>query len=258
MLRRILTTILTLLILAAASGATTIVAVKTKNEIVIGADSKVTDTFGDAAAKLACKIIPAGGIVFAYAGFARDNQTGFNVPLIVSEALEQNLKAKPTEKVEKVTQAVVEKLNVEIPLLKRNSFITYREKIEGRIFLRILVAAFEKKRPVLFVRQFRLGQLADGSAGVIVSNDDCDVKCKGAAVTRFLGESDAIDGLPEETRDFWKQGLAAGVRKLVEIQIAARDEYVGPPIDILSLTSGGFRWIQAKPQCETKNEGKRT
>jgi hypothetical protein len=115
--------------------------------------------------------------------------------------------------------------------------------------MRILIAGFEKSKPVLLVRQFRLGQTADGSVGVIVSSDDCGADCKGKTVTRFLGETDAIDGLPEETKDFWKPGPAAGVRKLIETQIAAREEYVGPPIDILQITAKRAAWVKRKPLC---------
>ncbi len=250
MIRRIISSVCLLFLLANASGATTIVAVKTKNTIVVGADSKTTDTFGNSRERLACKIVSAGGVVFAYAGFARDTRTGFNTPAIVSESLAQNSKQTVASKTELLTKTLIERLNIELPQLKQNDFVTYREKIEGKVFLRILIAGFEKKKPVLLVRQFRLGILSDGSVGVIVSNDNCDAKCKGKNVTRFLGETDAIDGLPEETKDFWKQGLVAGVRKLVEIEIAARDDYVGPPIDIVSMTSKGTDWIQRKPQCD--------
>ncbi len=242
------------LLLLTAARATTIVAVKTRKEIVIGADSKVTDTFGNAAANQACKIVQAGSVFFAYAGFARDNQTGFSIPQIAAEALNLKPELSVTAKTEILTATVVEKLNVELPLLKQNSFVTYREKIEGRIFLRLLVAGFEKGKPVLLVRQFRLGQTADGAVGVIVSSDDCDAECKGEYVTRFLGETDAIDGLPEETKNFWKPGTAAGVRRLIETEIAARDRYVGAPVDILQITARRAVWIQKKDLCaEIKN-----
>lgn len=245
---------LLLQIFVSAARSTTIVAVKTQKEIFIGADSKVTDTFGNAAANQACKIVQAGSVFFAYAGFARDNQTGFSIPQIAAESLNLKPELSVAAKTEILTLAVVEKLNVELPLLKQNSFVTYREKIEGKTFLRILVAGFEKGKPVLLVRQFRLGQTADRSIGVIVSTDDCAAGCKGKYVTRFLGETDAIDGLPEETKDFWKQGLAAGVRKLIETEIAARDRYVGPPVDILQITAKRAVWIQKKELCaEIKN-----
>ena len=70
-----------------------------------------------------------------------------------------------------------------------------------------------------------------------------------ARLTRFLGETEAIDGLPEETPGFWKEGLVNGVRRLVETEIVARSEYDGPPIDILRLDKNGAQWIQKKPEC---------
>ena len=239
---------------ASAARATTIVAVKRAKEIFIGADSKVTDTFGNASANQACKIMQAGSVFFAYAGFARDNQTGFSIPQIAADALNLKPELAVAARTEILTSAVIEKLNVELPLLKQHSFVTYREKIEGKTFLRILIAGFEKGKPVLLVRQFRLGQMADKGVGVIVSRDDCDAGCKGKNITRFLGETEAIAGLPEETKDFWKQGFAAGVRKLIETEINARDEYVGAPIDILQITARRAVWIQKKALCaEIKN-----
>lgn len=236
-------------IFAFPAKSTTIVAVKTKKEIVIGADSKVTDTFGNTLERQACKIVQAGNVFFAYAGFARNSETDFNLPQIAADALNSKPKAKTAEKVEILTNIVIEKLNAEISVLKEKSFPTYREKIEGRIFLRILVAGFEKGKPALYVRQFRLGQTNEKGIGVIASNNDCDRKCKGENVTRFLGETAAIDGLPEETKDFWKSGLAEGVNKLIETQIAAREEYVGAPIDILQITAKNAVWIRKKDSC---------
>lgn len=234
---------------AVSASATTIVAVRTKNEIVIGADSKVTDTFGGDTERRVCKIVQAGDVFFAYAGFAKDNRTGYSVAEIAREALDLKPKLSAGKKTDLMTAAVVEKLNSEIPLLKQNDFVTYREKIEGRIFLRVLVAGFEKGKPVLFVRRFRYGPTGENKIGVIVTNDDCGRKCRGETVTRFMGETAAIDNLPEETAGFWNAGLAAGVLRLIEIQIAAREEYVGPPIDVLRITAKGAEWVRKKNAC---------
>ena len=84
----------------------------------------------------------------------------------------------------------------------------------------------------------------------MVSEDDCDARCRTEYATRFLGETEAIDGVPEETPGFWKPGLVPGVRTLIETQIAAREEYVGPPIDILRITPKRFEWIERKPLCD--------
>ena len=107
------------------------------------------------------------------------------------------------------------------------------------MFLRIIVAGFENGRPLVFVRSFRALQYNPGQIGVAVIPDDCLENCQGAVVTRYLGESDAIEGLPEETPNFWRAGLSAGVRTLIETEIAARSEYVGPPIDILRIDKAG-------------------
>ncbi len=68
-------------------------------------------------------------------------------------------------------------------------------------------------------------------------------------VTRFLGETEAIDGLPEDSPGFWKDGLVMGVRRLVETEIQTRSEYVGPPIDLLQISAQGAKWIQKKQEC---------
>jgi hypothetical protein len=120
-----------------------------------------------------------------------------------------------------------------------------------------VIAGFEGNRPLVFVRQFRTSFIARG-IGVVVIPDDCLDDCNGDVVTRFMGETEAIEGLPEETSGFWKDGLAVGVRRLIETEIAARSEYVGPPIDLLLLNPGGARWIQKKPGCpELKPQRKR-
>jgi hypothetical protein len=160
---------------ASLARATTIVVARTANEIVIGADSKVTDTYGKELNSQVCKIQQVGDLF-------------------------------------------------------------------------IVIAGFEGNRPVVFVRNFRTAFVASG-IGVTVIPDDCLADCQGEVVTRFLGETDAIEGLPEDTPGFWKDGLVAGVRRLVETEIEARSEYVGPPIDLLRIDAHGATWIQKKKEC---------
>jgi hypothetical protein len=239
-----------ILLLPGRATATTIVAVKTPREIVIGADSKVTDTFGNASAAEACKIVQAGNLFFAYEGLARDRRTGFDIAKAALQSLQFKPNATVSERVSMLTGYVVTELFAELRSLRQNDPETYREKIEGgQTFLKILVAGFEGNEPLLFVRQFRAVQLNSQPAGVSVVPDDCLADCREQVVIRSLGETAAIEGLPEETPGFWSQGIADGVRRLVETQIAARSEYVGPPVDILRMDSTGARWIQKKPTC---------
>lgn len=238
------------LILTGHAAATTIVAVKTQNEIVIGADSKVTDTYGNAFSNQACKIIQAGNLFFAYEGLARDKQTGFDIAQIAARALQLKPNAPISEKVSILTGFVASQLFDELPRLKQHDPGTYREKVEGgQTFLKILIAGFEGNTPLLFVRQFRAVPINRQTIGVSIVPDDCLKDCAQGIVVKSLGETAAIDGLPEETPGFWEGGIVEGVRRLIETEIAARSEYVGPPIDILRIDKTGAHWIQKKASC---------
>ena len=239
-----------MLLHASSARATTIVVARTANEIVIGADSKVTDTYGNDLNKRACKIRQIGDLFIAIEGLEIDRQTGFSVPEIANKALASKASASTSYKVSMLMGFLVSGLLTELSHLKTHEPQTYFKKIEGgQLFLRIVIAGFENGRPLLFVRSFRALQYNPGQIGVAVIPDDCLDDCKGAVATRFLGESDAIEGLPDETPDFWKAGLSDGVRRLVETEIAARSEYVGPPIDIVRINANGAQWIQKKSEC---------
>ena len=246
-----LRSVCTLLVLLSGSAyATTIIVARTPNEIVIGADSKVTDAYGNDLNKRACKIRQFGNLFIAIEGLEIDRQTGFSVPDIANNALTSKAAMSTSDKVSVLMGFLVSNLLTELAHLKAHEPQTYFKKIEGgQLFLRMVVAGFENGRPLLFVRSFRALQYNPGQIGVAVIPDDCLDECKGAVVTRFLGESDAIEGLPEETQDFWKAGLSDGVRKLIETEIAARSEYVGPPIDIVRISANGAQWIQRKKEC---------
>jgi hypothetical protein len=235
---------------AAPAQATTIVVARTANEIVIGADSKVTDAYGNDLNKRACKIRQVGDLFIAIEGLEIDRQTGFSVPVILNQALAPRASAPVGEKVSILMGFLVSELLSELSHLKTHEPQTYFKKIEGgQLFLRIIVAGFEKGRPLVFVRSFRALQYNPGQIGVAVIPDDCLENCQGTVVTRYLGESDAIEGLPEETPNFWKAGLGDGVRRLIETEIVARSEYVGPPIDIVRIGPNGAQWIARKSEC---------
>jgi len=233
---------------ASLARATTIVVARTANEIVIGADSKVTDTYGKELSSQVCKIQQVGNLFIAFEGLLRDKATGFSVPEIAGRALRLKPDATAAEKVNILTGFLTTELFVELNRVRRDSADEFHTKLEGQTFLRIVIAGFEGNQPVVFVRQFRTAFVSSG-IGVTVIPDDCLADCKGEVVTRFLGETDAIEGLPEDNPGFWKDGLVAGVRRLLETEIEARSEYVGPPIDLLQINAQGARWIQKKPEC---------
>lgn len=241
-----------LAVCASPAQATTIVVARSTNEIVVGADSKVTDTYGDALQKRACKILQFGKVIVAMEGLGADRKTGFSIEKIAAQALRTRPNASITESTNFLTGLLVSSLLLELPALQKDDPNSYSRKIgAGQTFLRIVVTGFEKRRPLVFLRSFRAAPISPQNMGITVMADDCLSGCQGDVVTRFVGETDAIDGLPEETAGFWRDGLVSGVRKLVEIEVEARNEYVGPPIDIVRISPRGVEWIQRKPECGT-------
>jgi hypothetical protein len=230
------------------ANATTIVVARTANEIVIGADSKVTDTYGNELNNRVCKIQQVGNLFMATEGLLKDKKTGFSVPEIATKALRLKPNATAEEKVSILTGFLTSALFTELTRVKHDSHDEFLRKLDGQTFLRIVVAGFDGNKPVVFVRQFRTTSIS-GNLGVVVIPDDCLDDCNGEVVTRFLGETEAIDDLPESSPDFWNEGLAAGVRRLVRTEIDARSEYVGAPIDLLQINARGAKWIQKKLEC---------
>lgn len=228
--------------------ATTIVVARTSTEIVIGADSKVTDSYGKTLNSEICKIQQVGNLFIAFEGLLRDKRTGFAVADIAKRALQLRPEGTAAERVSILTGFLTTALVTELVQVKRNSPDEFQKRLEGQTFLRIVIAGFEKNKPVVFVRNFRMAMVA-GKMAVTVIPDDCLDDCQGEVATRFLGETAAIDGLPEDTPGFWTEGVVAGVRRLLEVEIMARSDYVGPPIDILRIDAKGAKWVQKKPQC---------
>ena len=241
--------VLLLLSVSSLCAATTIVVARSQTEIVIGADSKVTDTFGNDLKKPLCKIRQAGNLFIAFEGLKENRQTGFNVLDFSLKALQRKPRASALDRVSILTALLTSRLFTELRFLKQHDQETYVRKILGKTFLRLIIAGFEHDRPLIFVRQFRANQINEQMVVAESIADDCLVNCQGEIVTRFLGETEAIDGLAEETPGFWGKGLANGVRQLIQTEIAARDEYVGPPIDLLHIDARGAEWIQRKPKC---------
>jgi len=121
------------LVLAANSvRATTIVIARSANEIVIGADSKVIDVYGNGVNRRACKIRQVGNLLIAFEGLEVDRKTDFNLPEISTSALNFRPSGSMTEKISILTGFLVSELLVELSHLKTHEPDTYFKKIGGR------------------------------------------------------------------------------------------------------------------------------
>ena len=66
-----------------------------------------------------------------------------------------------------------------------------------------------------------------------------------------VGQCDAIDKFRDQNKGYFKRlDPVTSARMLVQMQIDATPDSVGPPIDIIRLTPNSTEWIQKKPECK--------
>src|SRR6476659_1813551 len=103
------------------ANATTIVVARSPTEIVMAADSKVTDTYGNELNSQVCKIQQVGNLFLAFEGLLRDRATGFSVPEIALRALQLKPEASAQEKVNILTGFLTSELFAELQRVRTNS-----------------------------------------------------------------------------------------------------------------------------------------
>lgn len=231
-----------------AYAQTTLVAIRTPEEIWIGADSKVNLLFRKEVSRSACKIRQVGNLFIGYAGLAEYTKTNYDLVTVVNEAC---LKGGTLEgKVRAFEELIVNPLSHALKYMRRNHSKYYRQKIHGKTAVQIVFAAVEKGVPILHVRYLNVSDREGDSPAVALHKLGCPGRdCPRGEFASYLGHNAAIVQLMEKEKNFWTRGYAEGIRELIDLEIQAEPEYVGGPVDILRLDRNGHRWIQKKEEC---------
>jgi hypothetical protein len=233
---------------------TSIVAVWTQSEVVIGADSKqITLDVGTTTktTQSVCKITRLGNLFYAYSGGVTEStKTGFNIQRISEEAFRSNLiiLAK-AQRFESLLEApLIHTLEV---MRKDNPAYFEKERLKGEI-VQMLLVGLENGKLVLSVRGFKIVSLPAAPVQLQTSRRDCpSSECSSEGTYILMGQHEAIDrelGVPLDNT-IWSRGLVSAVNRLVSIEISEKSDVVGPPIDILRINKDGAQWIQRKSEC---------
>ncbi len=249
-----------ILLVPSAALATSIVAVRNSNEIVIGADSSTTLTRSDGASEGGmekCKIVQAGRqeTFFASSGLAGigpAKQPGSIYPAydlkgLIARGLEGG--GPVGARVDSLEKVLVLKLSQIAERASKDDAGFFVERFAGRQLFTVIIAAMDDGRPVLLARTFTLNVSSSGFSFVI-GRYACPGDCRAPSVTVFAGQT---GGLRRYLRENGAIASGAGpvnlVRNLVEFEISRAPASVGPPVDILRLTGDGAEWIQKKSIC---------
>jgi hypothetical protein len=230
-----------------AAADTAIIAFRTPDFVLIGADSKIS-VLDSLEKRTSCKVGIAKNIAWANADFTKTigNAPNFDVGLIASQSVEfsgsfnaalVDFDARAKEGLTDVLTWLAKSYPAEFVGLK------------DRVVAEAVFAGVDHDQMRMSVRFFRAGFNQTKRVQITVHSSDCPGDClvkKNLAVS--LGTHDAIERAWANNPNIWENPIET-IRQLILIQAAATPDTVGPPITILEITRNGPTWID-KGACD--------
>jgi len=249
-----------LFLLSSAASATSVVAIRNDDEIVIGADSKTTLTPVSGAGKpesiAKCKIVQTEDLFFASAGSAGIGQAElrghadpeYNIKDVIAQGLRGN--GNIAERVGNLERVLVANLTQIAEKVRQDNAAFFLERFVKNPVHTVIIVGLDDGKLVLMVRTFRLIISPSGSLSFEIGRFTCPGDCRTSFITIFEGQTGAIRNyLQDHALFLYFADPVAAVRDLVELEISKDPSSVGPPVDILRLTKKGAEWVQKKPLC---------
>lgn len=226
---------------------TAIVAARTPEKIVIGADSRGIVGGDKSKIRSICKIRQTGRIFYAASGLAEVPETGFNVWDIVSEAFQRPNTFE--EKIEAFEQSVKAPLSKALHYIRTVNPTDYRQKFDTRdkVALQIVFAVVESGVTRILIRDFQIATPDPISFNIY--RRSCPGTCSTGSSVYFLGRKEAMLAYDAANPQIWPSKIETAVDTLIRIAIADQSDEVGLPIDILRITHEGAKWIQNEKKC---------
>jgi hypothetical protein len=249
------------------ASATSVVAVRSDDEIVIGADSKTTLTLpgertGGPESITKCKIVQSGTLFFASAGSAGIGPAGPEDNADPELDLKQTIAAcllgngGIAEKVRNLEKFLVADLTRVAEEARRDNPVFFLKRFVRHPVHTVIVGGLDNGELVLMVRSFRLIVSPSGSLSFEIGRFACPGDCRTSFITIFEGQTEAIRNYLQDHELFlFFADPVSAVRNLVELEISKDPSSVGPPVDILRLTRKGAEWVQKKPLCPDIQNG---
>ena len=241
---RLLAVLIAILLADISVRATTLAIIRTRDQVIIAADSRQVWHGAEQRPQLMCKVSTHDDVIFALAGLVLENS--FDAQALVLEVLGT------AGSLEERAQ-VLERL-IRGPLLGMLTRIRHKlprlfaEQLESGFVLNVTLAAVRNQVALLEMRDFYVETLQDGTLRLRVVGVSCPTDCPQPTEVFGVGETAAMMEHLASLPQFPTQlpGLAV---QLVEIEIANRPMLVGPPVDVIRASTAGVEWLQQKPAC---------
>jgi len=225
--------------------STCIVILKTDKEIIVGADSKrtiyaintISGQVDDIIINDYCKINKTGKFYFVISGFDDGK-------MLINAQKACNTSKTLEEVVVSFSSMMKKDYEHSIEQLRNANNEKYIERFEGSDAGGISFFCFINNRPELRTLFFTTKNKPSEKTLVVVS------KHINQAFTA-LGVHDHIDKLSDSEINniFSKGNLVYVIKTLIKLEEKHHPNWVGQPIDILTLNSKQAKWISKKPNC---------
>lgn len=242
---------------AGMAHATSIVAIKSGDDIFLGADSKVLIERDVAISQ--CKITRMSDTFLVFSGIPSLPASSFNAYEIASKVFAG--KGTIGERVKIYDKAIQVKLQAAFEKLRTTDpkYFSrwYTEDVVNRIAMQVLVAGVEKKGTVLTMLEYRIMSPQHAPVEIKAIHQDIVTK-KGSNQPKilFLGMQDAINDLLKKKDFFSDFDEVRNINEWITAEINADPAKVGGPVDILRISPKKTEWIQHKEQCPEVEESK--
>jgi hypothetical protein len=244
---------------SSAALATSIVAIKTGDDIFIGTDSKVLIEKDIAISQ--CKITKMNDIYLVFSGIPALPKSSFNAYELAEKiftgpgTIDARLDAYDKAIQDKLQEAFEHLRKTDEKLFSR----WYTEDVQNRIAMQMLVAGAEKKKTVLAMLEYRImSQKKEPVKLKAIKQNIVTKPGSGQPKILFLGMQDGINAIMKKKDFFSDFDEVRNIKEWISAEIAAEPALVGGPIDIIKITPAKTEWIQHKSQCPEIEEVKAT
>lgn len=233
---------------------TAIFAIRTPDEIVLAADSRVVGPNGLPSFTPVCKIRQISSFFVAAYGLYEERQTGYNLWEIIKHVSSGfNTLSTLADSFESSLRSPFEKA------LKHLRFADpgfYKEKCIKRSPMGVIFGGVENNIVILKHRKVTVYDPASANIWINLIKEDCPGSGCAEGYLAIAVAEDPENESFSQSRDFLKfdgRSLIDLAKNSVAKVISRNPINYGPPIDIIYLNKDGIKWIQKKAECDSKD-----
>ena len=230
---------------------TTLAALLNEKEIVVAADSRLVRGIDTPDPNPMCKIRQFDNIFVTAFGLYGETTSGFDLWRIVS--ISAHGSSGVSEKIKHCDTSLRSPLKSALAQIKKLNPVLFEKNFALKPALGVIFFGLEDNTLKLKYLQFDASSSTDASLSLNVKSLECPGMICPDRKFGFLlvgadSQSEAETFVKSHRVEVGKGNLADVARKFVQMTIDKNSVAYGPPIDVISVSKDGAKWIQTKDE----------